>query len=204
MILKSPADPIGEILRAPPVHRREVARHQHVIRATRIKSLQLSVQIGYRINLHQTYYTIWVLGLPCRDPPRMRQEVRPYVSNLPRHSTEFRVPPLRGVLSRHSALGLIPHQDSSRSFLIPLPASAILYTPRGRFEHFRHANGLSLERPRIVRVENVLKPSAASGCRSKAVEISFGPFSPTLSVPTYGRFIFFRGPTYTPHIFRVL
>ena len=137
-----------------------------------------------------------------------------------RRSVELRVPPLRGNESRLSALGLIPDQDSSRSILVPIPsAPAILiyttrsYPPRvsepegtlcGVFEHFRHTTGTSKENTRIARVENVLKPSAASGCRSKAVEISFGPFSPTLSVPTYGRFIFFRGPTYTPHIFRVL
>ena len=47
-----PADLIGKILRAPPVHRREVARHQHEVRAARVKPLQLPVQIGYRVNLH--------------------------------------------------------------------------------------------------------------------------------------------------------
>ena len=66
------------------------------------------------------------------------------------------------------------------------------FTPRGRFEHFRHVKGSSKERPWIVRVENVLKPSAASRCQGKAVETSLGLLPNPFRVRERG-FRLFRG-----------
>ena len=86
------------------------------------------------------------------------------------------------------------------------PSAILIYTTRkypprvsepegtlcGVFEHFRHVKGSSKERPWIVRVENVLKPSAASRCQGKAVEISLGLLPNPFRVRERG-FRLFRG-----------